>query len=380
VPVRLSVVGGQPVTALTSGRETQVTVPGCGPLLTNVGQTGYYRTLYPAAAAEQLRANFTRIDPLDEYGLVHDQLELSEAGYQPMATALDFVAAIPLSARPELLSLGNSYWAGLYRQFDGDAATQGLIATLIEQRYAPVLARIGLEAAPKELPTVTTFRPQLIQSLGEIGDGRVNAEARRLFAALQSNPNAIPGGVKQTWLSIVAANADAATWDQLHAMARNASSATERQNLYSLLGQTKDEALAKRALELALTDEPGKTVSAGMITAVAGRHPDLALDFVLSRWPEVQKFVDLSAKSRFIGRIASGSHDGATIGKLEAYANGNISATDRKPIDQAINRIRVRLGNEGRIKSEVAAWLRSQATAPAPAPASQPVPSKTERG
>ena len=380
VPVKLSVVGGKPVTALTSGRETQVTVPGCGPLLANVGQTGYYRTLYPAAAAEQLRANFTRIDPLDEYGLVHDQLELSEAGYQPMAIGLDLVAAIPVPARPELLSLGNSYWAGLYKEFDEDAATQRLIATLIEQRYAPVLAKIGLNAAPNELPTVTTFRPQLIQSLGEVGDARVNTEARRIFAALQSDPDAVAGGLKQTWLSLIATNADAATWDQLHAMARKASSATERQNLYSLLGRTKDEALAKRALELALTDEPGRTVSAGMITAVAGRHPDLALDFVLSRWSEVEKFVDLSAKSRFIGRIASGSHDAATIGKLEAYAKGNISATDRKPIDQAINVIRVRLGNEARIKSEVAAWLRSHAEAPAPAPGSPPAPSQPERG
>jgi aminopeptidase N len=207
----------------------------------------------------------------------------------------------------------------------------------------------------------------------------VNAEAKRLFAALQTNPNAVPGGLKQTWLGIIAANADATTWEQLHAMARNASSATERQNLYSLLGQAKDEALARRALELALTDEPGKTVSAGMIGAVAGRHPDLALDFVLAHWPEVQKFVDLSAQSRFIGRIASGSHNAATIAKLDAYAKANIAESDRKPIDQAINVIRVRLSTEPRVKSETKAWLATHAGA-APAPAAAPTRSQAERG
>jgi aminopeptidase N len=379
VPVRVAVVGGQPVTAVTSGRETQVTVPGCGPLLLNAGQSGYYRTLYPAAAAEQLRANFGRIDPLDEYGLVNDQIELSEAGYQPMGIGLDFAAAIPTSARPELVGLGDGYWTGLYRDFDGDPATQQQIAAMIEQRYAPVLARIGLTPAAGEQPTVTTLRPQLIQSLGYVGDPQVNAEAKRLFAALQTNPNAVPGGLKQTWLGIIAANADATTWEQLHAMARNASSATERQNLYSLLGQAKDEALARRALELALTDEPGKTVSAGMIGAVAGRHPDLALDFVLAHWPEVQKFVDLSAQSRFIGRIASGSHNAATIAKLDAYAKANIAESDRKPIDQAINVIRVRLSTEPRVKSETKAWLATHAGA-APAPAAAPTRSQAERG
>jgi aminopeptidase N len=379
VPVRVAVVGGQPVTAVTSGRETQVTVPGCGPLLLNAGQSGYYRTLYPAAAAEQLRANFGRIDPLDEYGLVNDQIELSEAGYQPMGIGLDFAAGIPTSARPELVGLGDGYWTGLYRDFDGDPATQQQIAAMIEQRYAPVLARIGLTPAAGEQPTVTTLRPQLIQSLGYVGDPQVNAEAKRLFAALQTNPNAVPGGLKQTWLGIIAANADATTWEQLHAMARNASSATERQNLYSLLGQAKDEALARRALELALTDEPGKTVSAGMIGAVAGRHPDLALDFVLAHWPEVQKFVDLSAQSRFIGRIASGSHNAATIAKLDAYAKANIAESDRKPIDQAINVIRVRLSTEPRVKSETKAWLATHAGA-APAPAAAPTRSQAERG
>jgi len=379
VPLRVAVVGGQPATAVTSGRETQVTVPGCGPLLANAGQTGYYRTLYPAAAAEQLRASFTSIDPLDEYGLVSDQLSLSEAGYQPMGIGLDFAAAIPTSARAELQSLGVGYWTGLYRSFDGDSATQQRIAALIEQRYAPVLTQIGLTPAPGEQPTVATLRPQLISSLGYIGGPQVNAEARRLFAAIQSNPNAIPGGLKQTWLGIIAANADSATWDQLHAMARNASSATERQNLYSLLGAARNEALAQRALELAITDEPGKTVSAGMIGSVARVHPDLALDFVLAHWPQVEKFVDLSAKSRFIGRIASGSHNAATIAKLEAYANANVAATDRKPIDRAINVIRVRLATEPRIKSETKAWLAAHAGA-APAPTSVQAPSKTERG
>jgi puromycin-sensitive aminopeptidase len=379
VPLRVAVVGGQPVTAVTAGRETQVAVPGCGPILVNSGQTGYYRTLYPVAAAEQLRTNFNGIDPLDEYGLVNDQLALSRAGYQPMGIGLDFVAAITTSARPELQSLGVNYWTDLYRDFDGDAGTQKQLGGLIEQRFAPVLAQIGLTPATGEQPTVTTLRPQLISSLGYVGDPQVNAEARRLFTALKSNPSAIPGGLKQTWLGIIATNADTATWEQLHAMARNASSATERQNFYSLLGYAKDDALAQRALDLAITDEPGKTVSAGMIGTVANHHPDLALDFVLAHWSQVEKFVDLSAKSRFIGRIASGSHNAATIGKLETYANANIAATDRKPIDQAINVIRVRLATEPRIKSETKAWLATHAGIAQP-PASARTPSQTERG
>ncbi|HET9810964.1 MAG TPA: M1 family metallopeptidase [Sphingomicrobium sp.] len=357
VPVRASVVGGKATTAITQGRETQLTVPGCGPLLLNVGQTGYYRSLYQPAGTQKLLSAFTTLDPLDQYGLVEDQSSLSYANYQPMSVALDFNAAIPLNARPELISLGLGNWNGLYGLFDEDEATQNKVGAIIEKRYAPVLAQIGLVPQDGEKPTVTTLRPQLIGSLGRIGDPGVTAEAKRLFAAMQTDPNAIPGGLKRTWLGLIAINADADTWEKLHVMARNASSATERQNLYSLLGAAKDEALARKALDLALTDEPGKTVSAGIIGAVSGRHPELALDFVLSHWPQVEKFVDATSQSRFVARIASGSDELETIAKLESYAKEHIAASARKPIDQSINVIRVRLEREPRIKKQVAEWL-----------------------
>jgi aminopeptidase N len=367
VPVRAMTVGGSPVTAVTSGRETQMTVPGCGPLLVNAGQTGYFRSLYQPAGAQALLTSFSRLDPVDQFGLIADQTALAESNYQPMGVALDFTNAIPADARPELISLGLGEWSGLYRLFDGDAANQARIAALIEQRYAPVLADIGFVPRAGEKPTITTLRPQLITALGRIRDPQVTAEARRLFTALQSDPNAAPGSLKRTWLGLIAANADAATWDQLHAMARNAQSATERQNLYSLLGSVEDEALARRALELALTDEPGKTVSAGMIGSVANRHPELALDFVTSHLKEVSRFVDTTSQSRFVARIAASSKEPATITKLQAYADANLAPTSRKPIDQVINGIRVRLATEPRIKSEVGQWLAAHPAGAAPA-------------
>ena len=48
--------------------------------------------------------------------------------------------------------------------------------------------------------------------------------------------------------------------------------------------------LARRTLELALTKEPGSTVSAGMITTVADQHSRLAVDFVLAHLAQVNAF------------------------------------------------------------------------------------------
>src|SRR3546814_11870869 len=67
-------------------------------------------------------------------------------------------------------------------------------------------------------------------------------------------------------------------WDRLRTMAKASKSAVERSTFYTLLGSAKDEALAKRALALALTDEPGETVSAAIIGAVAANHAEMAVD------------------------------------------------------------------------------------------------------
>src|SRR3546814_9077792 len=82
-------------------------------------------------------------------------------------------------------------------------------------------------------------------------------------------PTLLHSYLKSTWLSVAAANATPATWEALHAAARTTQGQVERSTLYALLGSANDATLARRALNLAVSDEPGKTISAGMITSVA---------------------------------------------------------------------------------------------------------------
>jgi aminopeptidase N len=185
------------------------------------------------------------------------------------------------------------------------------------------------------------------------------AEANRLFAAWLKDRNAIPGSLKSTWLGVAARNATPGTWEGLHAAARDTQGQVERSTLYRLLGTTTDEALARRALDLALTAEPGKTVSAGIISAVAQQHPALALDFVLSHVNQVSPLIDLSGRSRFVAGLVGSSNDPSLIAKLEDYGKATFKAADRKPIDQAVARIRWRAANRDRIRMETAAWLQA---------------------
>jgi aminopeptidase N len=102
-----------------------------------------------------------------------------------------------------------------------------------------------------------------------------------------------------------------------------------------------------------------------MISSVSNRHPELALDFVMTHWNQVSELVDATSQSRYVARLASGSDKAETVTKLQAYANQHIAASSRKPIDQAVSTIKARLEREPRVKSQVAQWLQTHGTAPA---------------
>ena len=358
VPVRAT-AGGAVAKVVTNGRTTQLSVPGCGPLLVNAGQTGYYRTQYTPAGATALTAAVPQLAPVDQYGEIADAMALSTNGYQPMEIGLNFLDAMPANGSAQVVQNVVDMWDSLYDLLDGNSAAQAAISRRVVTRFGPRLQHLGFAPREGEPVADAVLRPTLIGALAKYRDPPALAEANRLFAAWKQNPDAIPGSLKTVWLRAIARNADAATWDAIHERAKATNGDLERAALYQLLGRAKDENLAKRALDLALTNEPGKTISSGIIGTVAGLHPRMAIDFVLAHLDQVNGLIDISGRSRFMQRLAYASHDASLIPVLEGYAKANLAATDRKPIDQAVDRIRSRSSQIPRIDAETAAWLKS---------------------
>jgi aminopeptidase N len=358
VPVRAT-AGGAVARIVTNGGTSQISAPGCGPLLINAGQSGYFRTLYRPEQLRALQSAFASLGTVDQFGVMSDQLALSTAGYQPMAGGLDFLGEVPANGNAKLVQAAVSDWSGLYDDLDGDAAAQAAVAARVSRIYGPRLDQLGFVPRAGEPATDALLRTTLIGTLGKLKDPRVLAEANRLFAGWQTNPNAIPGSLKSTWLGVIARNANQATWNALHAKAQAATGQVEKTSLYQLLGAASDPALAQRALDLALTNEPGKTTSAGIITTVSGLHSRMAIDFVLAHLQQVNQLIDISGRSRFMQRLSFGSNDAALIAILESYAQANLAPTDRKPIEAAVDLLRFESSQMPRIRTEVAAWLQA---------------------
>jgi aminopeptidase N len=359
VPVLAQLLGnGKQGRAIVTGKGA-VMLAGCGPVVVNAGQSGYYRTLYAPKQFNELAAAFDKLAPIDQLGMLADSWALGMAGLQNTASFLDLAAATPLSADPQVWERIASGFAGIHNLYTGDPARQKRFDGHAAARLAPVMAQVGWAARAGEPAAIANLRERLIATLDELGDATVIGEARRRFAAMDTDAEAIPGPLRKVILAVVAHHADAAAWDKLHAQAVAEKTPLIKDHLYGLLAETEDKELARRALDLALTDEPGATNSSSMIGGVAQTHPDLAFDFAVRNMEKVNLRVDSSSRSRYYARLAYRSSDPAMIGKLNAYAGANLAPTSRRDVDGAIAAIRDRIKVRTERLPDIDAWLAS---------------------
>ncbi|HEY1146944.1 MAG TPA: M1 family metallopeptidase [Pseudoduganella sp.] len=363
VPVLAQTVGSKaPVRVLVNNGKASLTLPGCGPVLANAGQAGYYRVLYAPAAYGALASSFATLDPIDQLGFMTDTWALGISGYQPASDFLALVKAAQPDAPSQVWLKAAEVLETLKYYARDDAARSKAVSTFAIARLSPVMQHVGWDAAEGEPAPRAILREQLIRVLGSQGDPAVVAEARRRYqASLAGDAKALPPELRRVVLHVVAQHADAATWDQLHDAARAEQSSIVKNDLYMLLGAAADPMLARRALELALSGEPAATTASGIIGAVAGNHSELAFDFALANMDKVNGLVDVPSRAGYYSRLASGSTRADTIAKLQAFADANLAASARGPVATAVSRIQFRIDAIRDRMPAVESWLAQNA-------------------
>jgi aminopeptidase N len=358
VPVTLQVAGSsRQVRTLVANGKATVSLPGCGAVLVNAGQGGYYRTLYAPKLFDALAGGFAGLAPIDQLGLLSDSWALGMAGMQPTANFMALANTATPAADPQVWGKIAAIYRTLHGHYAGDRARQERFDQFAIARLAPVFRQVGWTAREGENATIANLRAELIDTLSDLNDGATVAEARRRYAGPATDPLLNPPALRKTIIAVVAAHADAATWDDLHRAALAEKSPMIKDQLYRQLASAGDDALARRALELAITDEPGVTNSAAMLAQVAQDHPEMAFDFALAHIDKVNQRIDATSRSRYFPLLAARSADPAMIAKLEAYAGAHLAADSRRDADTAIAGIRDRIKVRAGRLPEIDAWL-----------------------
>lgn len=357
--VPVSVRSGDSTVRVLVDGEAGIELPGCGmPILLNAGQKGYYRTLYAPAQFKVLSDGFAKLPVVDQLGVLMDASALSSVGLQPVSDSLDLTTKVPLDASPDLWQMVAGSVGGLDDMFEGNPKRQAAARKYAVSRLSPKFQQLGWENREGDSAATKQLRSSLIGILSTLGDEKVLAEARTRFAASATDSKAMPPDLRRTILGIVARNADVATWDKLHKMAQEEKSSMIRAQYYGLLAAAKDTTLAQRALDMALTDEPGATNSAGMISSVSREHSEMAFDFAVAHREQVDKLVDSTSRARFYPGLGYGAKDLKMVDKIKAFADAHIAPTSRRDAETVMNSLQTRFKLRAQRLPQVDAWLK----------------------
>jgi aminopeptidase N len=361
VPVALALPGGPTTRVLVRGAAPRdVTLAGCGPVLVNAGQAGYLRVRYDAASLAALSDRFEALPAADQLGLLDDARSLGLAGQVPMARLLVLLRTTGPDADPFVESAVVDRLHTIAALAEG-LPLQATWRAFALTRLAPLRTRVGWTGVDGERAAETQLRANVLAALADFGDGQVLAEARQRFERLRLDADALDAETRHTVLAIVAAHADAATWDALRALARSARTENERDEAYTLLASSRSAVLAQRALDLALSDEPPTTTKAQMVSTVAALHPGLAVDFAVAHWAVIEPLIEPDSRGQFVPQLAASGWDDALLATLARFGVDHIPASAWQDLRKSEAEIRERARMRQARLPEVARWLAQPA-------------------
>jgi aminopeptidase N len=347
---------------VSRGHPASVNATPTSGLLVNVGRNGYFRTAYEPALLHSLVTHFGELSPIDQTGILNDTHALGLAGREPLSDFLEVTRTVTPDTHAAVLRQISDQLRDLDFRFEG-LAGQPRFQQYVRGLLDPVFERIGWQERTGESADVRLLRSSLLATLSQLGDPKVVSEARTRFAQMRKDPKSVTADLRQSVLSVVAENADAATWDQLHDMAKHAASFLEKQQIYGVLGDARDRPLVQRAMDLTLTDEMPATLRPTIISDAARSHyPDVAFEFVSAHAQQVNALLEPDSRNEFAPTLLSRSGNAGMIPRLQAYAKANIPETARKAVVVAESTVTYNAAIRSNRLPEVDAWLKSHAS------------------
>lgn len=346
---------------------TATTIPwpnGVGALKLNVGDTGYYRVRYDDFLADALTKEIATLPAADQLNLLSDTWALVEAGRVPAPTWLNLAEKLaPSQAAPVVTNIVNKL--DLIDTLQIDRPGRRRFQAWVVQALAPQLARLGWEAKPGESPLDGTLRATLIGTLGGAGDRAVIAECARRFDAYRQDPKSLAGNLRSAVLSVVGRYATRETYDQLHALAKAATTTEEKRRIYGAMQGALDPALAKETLALTLGSEMSTSEATRNVESVArGEHAALAWDYAREHMDDLLKMVASLGRNTFVPNIMKAFSDAPRADELEAYVRQHLPEDAFPEAAKVSDRIRHFSTVKQRELPAIDAWVKTRVKNP----------------
>jgi aminopeptidase N len=364
IPMRIrSGATGAVQTQLVTQADQTIPAGRCDESLSlNVGTIGYYRVQYDDATLKENTDGFATLPNPDRIALLDDQWSLVETGRKPLSSYLTLAS----SMRQDL---DQRAWSqivqalGTIEYDERGRPGHDAFAAYARSIIKPVSEKLGWEAKPDETPGIQRLRRTILADLGAWGDRDVIAEARKRFAAFVMDHKAISSDDQEFVLGIVARNADAATFEQLHSVAKAATNETEQRRYYLALMVVRDPKLAAQAAALATSPEIPPQAGAtrlSLVAAMVSESPQLA-------WATFTQNLDMLMvpQGRYAPLITAqyipeGFWNAAPLDQLESWIRAHVPAEMSDNVSRGMESAHFKLDEKTRLAEAADGYMRSR--------------------
>jgi aminopeptidase N len=301
------------------------------------------------------------MSPADRVNFLADSWAMVQAGRAEPSSYLALVENVSADDRRPVWDQVVTVLSALNR-LSRDRPERAEVQRYARAKLRPVLDRLGWDGGGSGDDDDTLLRSSLIWTLGDLGDEDVIAEARRRFAGFLSDPQSLPGALRDSVTHVVGITADRATYDTLLTLARKSTVTNERLRYYYAAAAARDPALAHATLALTLTDEVPGTILTGLIGSVAssGEQPDLAWDFLQKNYDALFAKQGAQFRDLFIPNFMTNFSDERHAAELAAFTPVQATSGGRMMAGRAQEVIAISVDLKSRALPAVEAWIRER--------------------
>jgi aminopeptidase N len=363
IPLQVrSGAAGMPQTVLLTHDGQTVSAGRCDDAVNvDANAIGFYRAQYDAATLATNAKDFGELPDGDRIALLDDQWALVESGAQPLASFLTLAASMGSNRDTRaweqvVAALGTIEYDE--RGTSGHGAFTAFARSIIK----PIANQLGWDAKSEDPPDVQELRRTLLSDLGAWGDRGTIDEAHRRFDAFLKDHRTLAPDDQTVVLRIVARNADAASFEELHALAKAAKDEADMERYYTALMSVRDPQLAAQAAQIALSPElppQAAMIRSRLVFGLANEHRQLSWTTFTNHVDSLMSPFPSSASLRIAQYVPSFYWDSVPLDQLEAWVRAHVPTEMSANVERGMETARFRLSEKEALVPAVDAYVSS---------------------
>lgn len=225
------------------------------PLKLNMGQVGYYRTVYDSAHVKKLGQAVADgvFEPLDRLGILADVFESAKAGFCSSVDALELLSYYADEDNNAVWDVIASGLGSIRGVMDDDQIRDDM-KPYVRILVAKQLKRLGWEPKPNEAYFDSLLRPTILGMASLAEEPSVVKEAVKRFEAMKT-PEDLPADLRSVIYGTAVRNGDQNTFDKLLKMHNDSTLSEERVTLSAALASFEQPKIIRQALAQVMTDD-----------------------------------------------------------------------------------------------------------------------------